>query len=108
VVFRYFNACGADKEAETGEWHTPESHLIPNILKVATGEKETFQMFGTDFPTSDGTCVRDYIHVEDLADAHLLGLKHLLSNGESKFFNLGSGSGYSNKQVLRSSQNGDR
>jgi len=100
VVFRYFNACGADKDSEAGEWHTPESHLIPNILKMATGEKESFNLFGTDFPTPDGTCVRDYIHVEDIAEAHLLGVKHLLDGGEGKFFNLGSGKGYSNREVI--------
>jgi UDP-glucose 4-epimerase len=100
VVFRYFNACGADKEAETGEWHSPESHLIPNILKVASGEKESFKLFGTDFPTPDGTCIRDYIHVEDIAEAHLLGLKHLMDGKESKFYNLGSGMGYSNREVI--------
>lgn len=100
VVFRYFNACGADKDSETGEWHTPESHLIPNILKVASGEKESFNLFGTDFPTPDGTCIRDYIHIEDIAEAHLLGVKHLLDGGVGKFFNLGSGKGYSNREVI--------
>ena len=100
VAFRYFNACGADKDRETGEWHEPESHLIPNILKVATGEKKELFLFGTDFPTPDGTCIRDYVHVEDIAEAHLLGLEHLQKNGESKFFNIGSGNGYSNKEVL--------
>lgn len=100
VVFRYFNACGADEDGETGEWHVPESHLIPILLEAALGKREFFQLNGTDYPTPDGTCVRDYVHVTDLANAHLLGLKYLLNNGESKFYNLGSGSGYSNKQVL--------
>jgi UDP-glucose 4-epimerase len=100
VVFRYFNACGADKDGEIGEWHIPESHLIPILLEVAQGKREFFQLNGTDYATEDGTCIRDYVHVEDLALAHLLGLKHLLQNGESKFYNLGSGKGYSNKQVM--------
>jgi len=100
VVFRYFNACGADKDSEIGEWHEPESHLIPILLEVAQGKREFFQLNGTDFATEDGTCIRDYVHVEDLATAHLLGLKHLMAKGESKFYNLGSGKGYSNKQVM--------
>ncbi len=100
VVFRYFNACGADKDGEIGEWHEPESHLIPILLEVALGKREFFQLNGTDYNTEDGTCIRDYVHVEDLASAHLLGLKYLLSGGESKFYNLGSGKGYSNKQVM--------
>jgi UDP-glucose 4-epimerase len=100
VVFRYFNACGADKDAEIGEWHIPESHLIPILLEVAAGKRDHAQINGQDYPTPDGTCIRDYIHVEDLAEAHLLGLKHLLNGRKSRFFNLGSGSGYSNKEVL--------
>ena len=104
VVFRYFNACGAAKDGSIGEWHTPESHLIPILLEVAAGKREFFQLNGTDYPTADGTCIRDYIHVEDLAEAHLLGLKHLLAGGESKFYNLGSGSGYSNKEVMEAAK----
>ncbi len=104
VVFRYFNACGADKDGEIGEWHIPESHLIPILLEVAQGKREFFQLNGTDYATEDGTCIRDYVHVEDLALAHLLGLKHLLQNGESKFYNLGSGKGYSNKQVMETAK----
>ena len=104
VVFRYFNACGADKDEEIGEWHEPESHLIPILLEVAQGKREFFQLNGTDYATPDGTCIRDYVHVEDLAAAHLLGLKHLLANGESKFYNLGSGKGYSNKQVVETAK----
>jgi UDP-glucose 4-epimerase len=100
VVFRYFNACGADKDSEIGEWHEPESHVIPKLLEAASGKREFFELNGTDYPTPDGTCIRDYVHVEDLANAHLLGLKHLLRDGECKFYNLGSGSGYSNKEVL--------
>ena len=100
VVFRYFNACGADANGEIGEWHEPESHLIPILLEAADGKREFFQLNGVDYPTEDGSCVRDYVHVEDLAQAHLLGLKHLLSGGGSEFYNLGSGKGYSNKQIL--------
>ncbi len=100
VVFRYFNACGADANGEIGEWHEPESHLIPILLEAAAGKREFFQLNGVDYPTEDGSCVRDYVHVEDLAQAHLLGLKHLLSGGGSEFYNLGSGMGYSNKQIL--------
>ena len=100
VVFRYFNACGADKDGEIGEWHEPESHLIPILLEAASGKRDFFQLNGIDYPTPDGTCIRDYVHVEDLAEAHLLGLNYLLNNDESKFYNLGSGSGYSNKEVL--------
>ncbi len=104
VAFRYFNACGADKDGEIGEWHEPESHLIPILLEVAQGKREFFQLNGTDYATEDGTCIRDYVHVEDLASAHLLGLKHLLACGESKFYNLGSGKGYSNKEVMETAK----
>lgn len=104
VAFRYFNACGADKDGEIGEWHEPESHLIPILLEVAQGKREFFQLNGMDYATEDGTCIRDYVHVEDLAQAHLLGLKHLLDGGESKFYNLGSGKGYSNKQVMETAK----
>lgn len=104
VAFRYFNACGADKDGEIGEWHEPESHLIPILLEVAQGKREFFQLNGMDYATEDGTCIRDYVHVEDLAQAHLLGLKHLLDGGESKFYNLGSGKGYSNKQVMETTK----
>lgn len=100
VVFRYFNACGADADAQIGEWHIPESHLIPILLEAASGKRDFFQLNGTDYPTPDGTCIRDFVHVSDLATAHLLGLKHLLNNGVSNFYNLGSGKGYSNKEVL--------
>ena len=100
VVFRYFNAAGADPGAEIGEWHEPETHLIPLVLEVASGERQIVQIHGADYPTSDGTCVRDYIHVCDLADAHILGLSYLLSGGDSDFFNLGNGSGFSVKEVI--------
>jgi UDP-glucose 4-epimerase len=100
VVFRYFNACGADRDGELGESHQPESHLIPRIFMFAQGKLPEFVINGDDFDTPDGTCIRDYVHVEDLARAHVLGVKHLLNGGESKFYNLGSGSGYSNKEVV--------
>jgi len=100
VVFRYFNACGADIEGEIGENHLPESHLIPILLEAALGKRDFFQLNGNDYPTKDGTCIRDYVHVEDLASAHLLGLKYLLDGGQSEFFNLGCGKGYSNKEII--------
>jgi UDP-glucose 4-epimerase len=100
VCLRYFNACGADAEAGLGEEHDPETHLIPLLLRAATtGEPVT--LFGDDYPTADGTCIRDYIHVMDLADAHLLALRHLLNGGESQLFNVGTGSGYSVREVVR-------
>jgi UDP-glucose-4-epimerase GalE len=99
VCLRYFNACGADAESGLGEEHDPETHLIPLLLRaVTTGEPIT--LFGDDYPTADGTCIRDYIHVMDLADAHLLALRHLLNGGESQRFNVGTGSGYSVREVL--------
>jgi UDP-glucose-4-epimerase GalE len=100
VCLRYFNACGADAESGLGEEHDPETHLIPLLLRaVTTGEPIT--LFGDDYPTADGTCIRDYIHVMDLADAHLLALRHLLNGGESQRFNVGTGSGYSVREVMR-------
>ncbi len=99
VCLRYFNACGADIESGLGEEHEPETHLIPLLLRaVATGEPVT--LFGDDYPTADGTCIRDYIHVMDLADAHLLALRHLSGGGESQKFNVGTGSGYSVREVV--------
>lgn len=99
VCLRYFNACGADGEAGLGEEHDPETHLIPLLLRAAaTGEPVT--LFGDDYPTADGTCIRDYIHVMDLADAHVLALRHLLGGGESQRFNVGTGSGYSVREVM--------
>lgn len=100
VALRYFNACGANQEADIGENHNPESHLIPLVLDAAIGKRENIKIFGTDYPTPDGTCVRDYIHVEDLASAHLLALKHLLDGGESKQYNLGNGKGFSVREVI--------
>lgn len=100
VSLRYFNACGAEPEANLGEEHNPETHLIPLLLQgVDTGAPVT--LFGNDYPTPDGTCIRDYIHVMDLADAHLLALTHLLNGGPSDVFNVGTGSGHSVLEVVR-------
>jgi len=101
AALRYFNAAGADESGEIGELHDPETHLIPIILKAASGEIDHIQVFGTDYPTKDGTCIRDYVHVNDLAQAHLLALDFLLSGGDSQVFNLGSSSGFSVKEVIR-------
>ena len=98
VRLRYFNVAGADSKARIGEWHVNETHLIPNVLK-ATSEK-TFKMFGTDYDTKDGTCVRDYINVEDLAQAHILALEYLKNGGKTNFFNLGTKDGNSVKEVF--------
>ncbi len=100
VALRYFNACGAHHAAETGEWHEVETHLIPNVLKVATGEKKELVLFGDDYKTPDGTCLRDYIHVEDLAQAHLLALEWLAKGNGGGVFNLGNGKGYSVRQII--------
>jgi UDP-glucose 4-epimerase len=100
VRFRYFNAAGADPQGRLGEDHCPETHLIPLILLTALGQREHITVFGTDYKTPDGTCIRDYIHVTDLADAHLLGLKYLLDDGETTVFNLGNGEGFSVKEVI--------
>jgi UDP-glucose 4-epimerase len=100
VIFRYFNAAGADLEGQIGEWHEPETHLIPLVLDVAAGKQEVVKIFGTDYDTDDGTCIRDYIHVTDLADAHIRGLKHLQAEKNSDVFNLGNGQGYSVRQVI--------
>ena len=100
VAFRYFNACGADPGGLLGEDHTPETHLIPLALLTALKKRESLYIFGTDYDTPDGTCVRDYIHVNDLADAHVLGLEYLLLGGESQVFNLGNGNGFSVREVI--------
>ena len=99
MIFRYFNAAGADPEGAIGEDHDPETHLIPLVLRAAMSDG-TVKIFGTDYDTPDGTCVRDYIHVTDLASAHILGLNRLLSGGDSDIFNLGNGNGYSVKEVI--------
>lgn len=100
IRFRYFNAAGADEETEIGEAHNPETHLIPLILDAALGVREDIKIFGTDYDTKDGTCIRDFIHVNDLADAHIKGLEYLLNGGETDYFNLGSGDGYSVREVI--------
>ncbi|MEL6458753.1 MAG: UDP-glucose 4-epimerase GalE [Cyanobacteria bacterium J06621_15] len=104
VRFRYFNAAGADPSGLLGEDHNPETHLIPLVLQTALGKRESISIFGTDYPTDDGTCVRDYIHVSDLADAHVLGLEYLLKGGNSTFFNLGNGNGFSVKEVIETAR----
>lgn len=100
VSLRYFNAAGAHESGKIGEDHRPESHLIPLVLQVPLGKRESISVFGDDYPTEDGTCIRDYIHVSDLADAHLLALQRLREGGDSAVYNLGSGHGYSVKQVV--------
>lgn len=100
VALRYFNACGARMDGGIGEAHDPETHLIPLILQVANGQRPQIAVFGTDYPTPDGTCVRDYVHVDDLAQAHRLALEYLLHGGESQCINLGSGSGFSVREMI--------
>ncbi len=100
VAFRYFNASGAEPSGILGEDHYPETHLIPLALLTALGKREHLYIFGTDYDTPDGTAIRDYIHVNDLADAHVLGLEYLLAGGESDVFNLGNGNGFSVKEVI--------
>lgn len=104
VALRYFNAAGASLSGNIGEDHNPESHLIPLVLKTAQGVRRQVAMFGTDYPTADGTCVRDYIHVCDLAKAHVLALQHLLKGGASRVYNLGSESGFSVRQIIDSAK----
>lgn len=100
TALRYFNVAGAHPTGEIGEDHSPESHLIPIILQVALGKREHIGIYGDDYPTVDGTCIRDYIHVMDLADAHILALKRLNNGEESEIFNLGNGEGFSVKEVI--------
>jgi UDP-glucose 4-epimerase len=100
ISFRYFNAAGADPDGDIGEWHIPETHLIPLVLEVAAGRRDAVQIYGTDYPTPDGTCIRDYIHVNDIAQAHILGLKHLMGEEASGVFNLGNGNGFSVREVV--------
>ncbi|MFC4600221.1 UDP-glucose 4-epimerase GalE [Cohnella hongkongensis] len=100
VSLRYFNAAGAHDSGKIGEDHNPESHLVPLVLQVALGQREFISVFGDDYATLDGTCIRDYIHVSDLADAHILALERLRQGGDSAIYNLGSGNGYSVKQVI--------
>lgn len=105
VIFRYFNVAGADPEGDVGEFHRPETHLIPLMLDAIDGKRAALTVFGTDYDTPDGTCIRDYVHVCDLVDAHLLGLKWLEEGKESRVFNLGSGSGFSVFEVIAESRN---
>ena len=100
VSLRYFNAAGAVEDGSIGEDHHPESHLIPLILQVPLGKRDHITVFGDDYPTPDGTCLRDYIHVIDLADAHILALNYLRDGGESNIFNLGNGKGFSVKEMI--------
>ena len=100
VCLRYFNAAGADPEGKIGEDHDPEEHLIPVAMQAALGNRPAMKVFGTDYDTPDGTCVRDYIHVLDLAQAHLAAVKHLRAGGESRQYNLGNGKGFTVRQVL--------
>ncbi len=101
VSLRYFNAAGADPDGEIGELHEPETHLVPLVLQAALGQRPHIDVYGTDYPTPDGTAIRDYIHVQDLADAHLRALEHLDAGGESAALNLGTGRGHSVREVVR-------
>ncbi len=104
VIFRYFNVAGADPEAEVGEFHQPETHLIPLMIQAIKGERDALTVFGTDYDTPDGTCIRDYVHVCDLVDAHVLGLKWLEEGKGSRVFNLGTGAGFSVMEVIEQSR----
>lgn len=104
VALRYFNVAGAKADGTIGEDHDPESHLVPIILQVALGQREELSIFGDDYPTEDGTCIRDYVHVVDLIDAHILALEYLKKGGESNIFNLGSSSGFSVQQMLKAAR----
>jgi len=104
VIFRYFNVAGADPEAEVGEFHRPETHLVPLVLDAIDGKRDALTVFGTDYDTPDGTCIRDYVHVCDLVDAHVLGLKWLQDDKGSRVFNLGTGSGFSVREVMDQSR----
>ena len=101
---RYFNACGADADGDLGEDHDPESHLIPIILQVARGMRKSLSIFGNDYNTMDGTCIRDYIHVTDLATAHIKALDYIIKENKSATFNLGSGKGYSVMEILEAAR----
>ena len=104
VALRYFNACGADTGGDIGEDHSPESHLIPLVLQTCLGKRENIKIFGDDYPTKDGTCVRDYIHVNDLAEAHILALEALGNGQDSNVFNLGNGSGFTVKEIIEAAE----
>jgi UDP-glucose-4-epimerase GalE len=104
MALRYFNVAGADDSGEIGELHDPETHLIPRILMVAAGMLPALEVFGSDYPTPDGTCIRDYIHVSDLAEAHVLALEYLVRGGQSAALNLGTGTGWSVKEVVATAE----
>ena len=104
-ALRYFNAAGADAAGDIGEDHTPESHLIPIIFQYVNGKRDKLCVFGDDYATEDGTCIRDYIHVTDLADAHVLALRDLEDGGKSDAYNLGSGNGFSVFEIIRAAEN---
>tara|TARA_Y100000815_G_C13295169_1_gene482420 strand:+ start:506 stop:1489 length:984 start_codon:yes stop_codon:yes gene_type:complete len=104
VIFRYFNVAGADPDGEVGEFHRPETHLIPLMLDAIDGKRDALTVFGTDYDTPDGTCIRDYVHVCDLVDAHVLGLKWLEDGKGSRVFNLGTGDGFSVREVIDQSR----
>ncbi len=104
VIFRYFNVAGADPEGEVGEFHRPETHLVPLMLDAIDGKRDGLTVFGTDYETPDGTCIRDYVHVCDLVDAHVLGLDWLEQGKDSRVFNLGTGSGFSVLEVIEQSK----
>jgi UDP-glucose-4-epimerase GalE len=104
AALRYFNAAGASADATIGEHHDPETHLIPLLLQTILGQRPHIEVFGTDYPTPDGTCIRDYIHVDDLAEAHLLALERL-EDGKSLYYNLGIGRGYSVREVIQAAEN---
>lgn len=104
VSLRYFNACGAHISGEIGEAHSPETHLIPLILQVPLGQREKISVFGDDYPTKDGTCIRDYIHVTDLAQAHILAVDYLMKGNESNIFNLGNGVGFTVNEVIETAR----
>ncbi len=100
VMLRYFNAAGADAEGRIGEWHTPETHAVPLLIEAALGRRAGFSIFGNDYDTRDGTCIRDYVHVSDLADAHVRAVEYLLNGGETVAINLGTGTGTSVKELV--------
>jgi len=103
VIFRYFNVAGCDPDADVGEYHQPETHLIPLVLDAVVGKRDALTIFGTNYDTPDGTCIRDYVHVMDLVDAHILGLKWLEQGKDSRVFNLGTGTGFSVREVINHS-----
>lgn len=105
LILRYFNAAGADPEGRVGEWHSPETHAVPIAIETALGQRSHFEVLGADYDTRDGTCVRDFVHVLDLADAHTRAIEYLLNNGMSKVLNLGTGCGTSVKELLATVQN---